>query len=50
MDLALNNLQRLIPHKTQPPNQPKQSDGEAPVMLGLWGMQRGILHSPKRSV
>ncbi len=49
MDLALNNLLRLICHKTQPPtNQPpnecpgyetKQSDGEVPVMVELWGMQ-----------
>ena len=38
MALALNNLQRLICHKNQTTDQPKQSDGEAPAME-LCGMQ-----------
>ena len=37
MDLALNDLQRLICHKTQPTNQ--QFDGEVPGMLVFLGMQ-----------
>ena len=38
MDLASNNLQRLICHKTHQ-TQTKQSDGQVPVMLGLWEMR-----------
>ena len=45
MDLVLNNLQKLIRHKKQtnssnkcPGYDTKQSDGEVPVMLELWGM------------
>ena len=47
MDLALNNLQRLICHKTQPTTadlykcpeyNTKQSDSEVPSMLELWGL------------
>ena len=64
MDLVLNNLQRLICHKTQTTNQPslykcpgydtKQSDGVFPVLLELWGMQSTpslpLLPSPLRVV
>ena len=48
MDLALNYLQSLICHKTQPTNQPinacpvydsKQSDSEVPVVRELSGMR-----------
>ena len=37
IDLALNNPERLICPKTQT-NNTKQSYGEVPIMLELWGM------------
>ena len=39
MDLALNNLQRLICHKTKQTKPTKQSDREVPVMEELWRMR-----------
>ena len=35
MDLALNNLQRLMCHKTQPTNPPKEGNADGAVLFSV---------------
>ena len=46
MDLALNNLQRLICHKTQQTNKPNQPDGDTEYFDIVAGVLQGDTLAP----
>ena len=46
MDLALNNLQRLICHKTQPTNQPASFVGWLVDFYGISTILRYLMPNP----